>query len=117
VIAALQTVPALGESSVIEALQAALQSSQPPPVEAVLAALINEITGCPDPFLLVLDDYHLINTPPIHTGVAFLLEHQPPHMHLAIATCNDPMLRSSLTRVSILPSPTDSPPCFPSPPL
>jgi LuxR family maltose regulon positive regulatory protein len=65
VIAALRTVPALGETSIAETFLAALQSPQPPPIDAMLTALINAIVTVPDPFLLVLDDYHLIDTPSI----------------------------------------------------
>jgi LuxR family maltose regulon positive regulatory protein len=42
------------------------------------------------PFILVLDDYHLISVPLIHQQLAFLLEHQPPQMHLVIITREDP---------------------------
>ena len=46
----------------------------------------------PDHFVLVLDDYHLIDAQPINTALTFLLEHLPPHMHLVIATREDPQL-------------------------
>ena len=42
------------------------------------------------PVVLVLDDYHLIDAQEIHEGVAFLLEHLPPHVHVVIATRADP---------------------------
>ncbi|MGD2157526.1 MAG: LuxR C-terminal-related transcriptional regulator, partial [Anaerolineales bacterium] len=87
-IASLQKVdPALGGTS-----QAMLQSPQPPPMEAVLTALLNEITALASPFILVLDDYHLIETPTIHQQVNFILEHQPDQMHLVILTRADPPL-------------------------
>ena len=70
----------------------ALQSSQPPPMEAVLTTLVNEIVTILDPLILVLDDYHLITAQPIHDGLAFLLDHLPPQMHLVIATRADPPL-------------------------
>src|SRR5947209_16837183 len=70
-VAALQTVaPEIGEGAV-----SALQSSRPPPAEAVLTALLNEITSLPDRFVLVLDDYHLIDTEPVDAALTFLLEH------------------------------------------
>src|SRR5215207_3242827 len=60
-IAALRTIaPAIGEG-----LLAILQSPQPPPTEAVLTALLNDITSIPDHFILVLDDYHLIDAQPV----------------------------------------------------
>jgi LuxR family maltose regulon positive regulatory protein len=42
--------------------------------------------------VLVLDDYHLIVAQPIHQGIAFLVDHLPPQLHLVIATRADPPL-------------------------
>ena len=57
-----------------QALLAVLQSPQPPAVEGLMTALINEITHTLDDFALVLDDYHLIYLPPIQAAVAFFVE-------------------------------------------
>src|SRR5205823_12343222 len=70
----------------------ALQSPQPPPTEAILTALLNEITAIPDKFVLVLDDYHVIDAKAIDHALTFLVEHLPPQMHLVIATREDPQL-------------------------
>ncbi len=70
----------------------ALQSPQPPPTEALLTALLNEITTLPDRFVLVLDDYHVIDAKPVDLALTFLLEHLPPQLHLVIATREDPQL-------------------------
>ena len=78
---------------------AALQSPQPPPAEALLTALINEITTVPERFVLVLDDYHLIVAKPVDDALAFLVEHLPPQMHLVIATREDPQLPLPRLRV------------------
>ena len=78
---------------------AALQSPQPPPAETLLTALINEIAAIPESFALVLDDYHVLDAKPIDRGVAFLLEHLPPQMHLVIATREDPHLPLARLRV------------------
>lgn len=43
-------------------------------------------------FVLVLDDYHLIDTHSIHEGMAFLLAHLPRQMHLVIMGRADPPL-------------------------
>ncbi len=48
--------------------------------------------------LLVLDDYHLIQNQAVHDAVAFLLEHCPPNLHIAIATRADPPLPVALLR-------------------
>ena len=70
----------------------ALQSPQPPPIESILTTLLNEITTIPDNFILVLDDYHVIDAKPVDNALTFLLEHLPPQMHLVIATREDPHL-------------------------
>src|SRR6185312_12771127 len=60
--------------------------------EAILTALLNEITTLPGGFVFVLDDYHVIDAKPVDTALTFLLEHLPPQMHLVIATREDPSL-------------------------
>ena len=93
-IAALRPIdPTIGQSA-----QAMLQSPQPPPPEVLLTTLINEIACVASPFVLVLDDYHLINALPVHQQLAFLLEHQPPPMHVIIITREDPPLPLSRLR-------------------
>jgi len=69
-----------------------LQSPQPPPAETTLISLINEIATIPEKIIFVLDDYHLIDTEPIHQALLFLLENLPPRLHLVIATRQDPPL-------------------------
>lgn len=87
-IAAIQTVaPQLGENAL-----AVLQAPQPPPPQAILTYLLNEIAAIPKPFVLVLDDYHLIEAAAIDEALLFLVEHLPPQMHLVIATREDPSL-------------------------
>ncbi len=71
---------------------AALQASQPPSIESILTALLNEITTIPDNFVLVLDDYHVLDSKPVDNVLTFLLEHLPPQMHLVIASREDPHL-------------------------
>src|SRR5437764_2180602 len=86
--AALQTIaPTIGEG-----VLGVLQSSQPPPPEAILTTLLNEITTLPDHFVLVLDDYHVIDAKPVDMALTYLVEHLPPQMHLVIATREDPQL-------------------------
>lgn len=84
--AALQKV----EAGFGESVQAMLQSPQPPSTQAILTALINEIAALPAPFVLVLDDYHVVDSPAVDEALAFLLGHLPPQLHLAITTREDP---------------------------
>ena len=83
---ALQTIA----ESIGEGVLGMLQSPQPPPTESILTALLNEATTIPGPFVLVLDDYHAIDARTVDDALAFLLGHQPPNMHLAITTREDP---------------------------
>jgi len=67
-----------------------LQLPQPPTAESILTTLINEIAKVSDHFLLVLDDYHVIDSKPVDNALNFLLEHQPPQLHIVITTRKDP---------------------------
>ncbi|MCL4860193.1 MAG: tetratricopeptide repeat protein [Caldilineaceae bacterium] len=96
VVAALQTIaPELGRG-----VLAALHSPQRPPVEPLLTALLNEIASSPQDFVLVLDDYHVIDAEPsgrsplgaVDHALRFLIDHLPPQMRLVIATREDPPL-------------------------
>ena len=82
-VAALQTIAAnIGAGAL-----AVLQAPQPPPTEVILTALLNEITTIPDNFVLVLDDYHVIDSSAVDTALAFLVEHLPPQMHPVFKRC------------------------------
>lgn len=87
-IGALQTIfPNLG-AGILEALQA----PQSPPIESVQTALLNEIATIPNDFILVLDDYHLVDTKSMDEALTFLVEHLPPQMHVVVTTREDPAL-------------------------
>ncbi|HYF75591.1 MAG TPA: LuxR C-terminal-related transcriptional regulator [Symbiobacteriaceae bacterium] len=59
-----------------------------------VGALMGDIMTClPDPFVLVLDDLHFVTEPAVYVALEFLLDHQPPQMHLAVGTRHDPPLR------------------------
>ncbi|MBT2514575.1 LuxR C-terminal-related transcriptional regulator [Arthrobacter sp. ISL-30] len=68
-----------------------LQSAQPP-IDAVLATLLNDLHTVSNDVVLVLDDFHVIDAREIQEGIVFLLEHLPPQVHLVIACRADPML-------------------------
>jgi LuxR family maltose regulon positive regulatory protein len=87
-VTALQTIaPKIGAG-----VLAAIQSPQPPSAESLMTALLNEIVALPDNFILVLDDYQVIDSQPVDQALIFLLEHLPAQMHLVIATREDPHL-------------------------
>jgi LuxR family maltose regulon positive regulatory protein len=88
-VAALQTI----ETGICETVQAMFQAPQPPPIESVLTELINEVASIEQNFVLVLDDYHVIDAQAVHNALSFLLDHLPPKMHLVITSRSDPLLQ------------------------
>ncbi len=88
VIAALRTTaPEVGENAL-----ALLQASGPPPIEAVLTTLLNDLSAIAGDIVLVLDDYHVIDARPVQDAMAFLLDHLPAGLHVVIAGRADPAL-------------------------
>jgi LuxR family transcriptional regulator, maltose regulon positive regulatory protein len=101
---------------------ALLRSTQPPAIETVLTTLVNALasgdgatlasgdgatlasgdgaalTPLPSPAVLVLDDYHVIDSPRVHAALAFLLDHLPAQLHLVIASRADPPMSLSRMR-------------------
>ncbi len=75
-----------------------LQAPQQPPIEAILTSLINDIAGISGRIIFVLDDYHNIESSLVDDALAFLLENQPPQLHLVIATRDDPQFPLSRLR-------------------
>ncbi len=71
---------------------AAIQSAQSPALEEPLAGLINQLSARAEPLVLILDDYHLVESAAVHRLLTFLLDHQPPALHLVIASRADPPL-------------------------
>src|SRR5215468_545458 len=69
----------------------------PPPsrsFEGLVTALINGLAADPglDEVVLVLDDYHLIDSGPVYASVAFLLENLPPGLRVVVTSRADPPL-------------------------
>jgi LuxR family maltose regulon positive regulatory protein len=96
-IAALQTQIAVPETA---NLQSVALAAPPLSLQPMLTALINEIAAIPNHpstglghcLVLILDDYHLITAQPIHDALAFLVDHLPESMQVAVATRADPPL-------------------------
>jgi len=68
--------------------------SAPSSFEGLVTALINELAADdgPDEVLLVLDDYHLVDSGTVHELVAFLLENLPPGLRVVVSGRADPPL-------------------------
>ena len=87
-IAALQKIrPEFGKN-----LQAILESSQPFQFESVLTTLINELSAIDTKFLVILDDYHTVDSLQMDQVLEFLIDYQPAQMHLMLVTREDPDL-------------------------
>jgi LuxR family maltose regulon positive regulatory protein len=71
-----------------------LHGRPPRSFEGLVTVLINELAADPGPdeVLLVLDDYHLVDSEPVHESVAFLLENLPPGLRVVVSGRADPPL-------------------------
>jgi LuxR family maltose regulon positive regulatory protein len=69
-----------------------LQTPQPPAAQTLITLLINDLTAWQKKVVLVLDDYHVIQELAIHETIEFLLNNQPPQLHLVIISREDPAL-------------------------
>lgn len=88
VISALQTInPKFGMSNV-----SLLDSPQQISIESILTDLINELSKTMENFILVLDDYHLIESNEIDETLLFIIDHLPHQMRLVISSRTDPSL-------------------------
>lgn len=67
-----------------------LQSEQKPSMEAVLKKTIGQIGMVLHDFVIVLDDYQLIEAASVHNMMAFFLDYLPPQMHIFIISESDP---------------------------
>ena len=87
-IAALRTVaPGVGESAL-----SLLDAPQPVPAGTMLTTLLNDLGAVTGEIVLVLDDYHVIDAREVQDGMAFLLGHLPPCLHVVILSRADPVL-------------------------
>jgi LuxR family transcriptional regulator, maltose regulon positive regulatory protein len=72
---------------------ALLRGRQQPPLEAMATVVINELSVPGEGGVaLVLDDYHLVDAPPVHDSVSFLLDRLPPGLRLVLSSRADPPL-------------------------
>lgn len=83
---------AVEQAGVPASLQVMLDEQPFPPAETLLTDWINALNASGFPFVLVLDDYHLIQNEWIHQAVGFLIEYGPPHMHLVLISRVEPPL-------------------------
>jgi LuxR family maltose regulon positive regulatory protein len=69
-----------------------LQSSQPPPMETILTSLVNDVVGVPNKIIVILDDYHNLDSQSVDDALVFFFKRMPLQMRLVIITRNDPKI-------------------------
>ncbi len=69
-----------------------LKSPTPPSSESIINLLINDIIKIKKDFILILDDFHLINNKEIFKALSYLLEYLPENLHVVILSRSDPNL-------------------------
>lgn len=70
----------------------ALARSPRSEAEATLSSLIADLSLLDDELVLVLDDYHLVDSTAVDSALQFLVDNLPHRMHLIITTREDPQL-------------------------
>ncbi|MGY1663801.1 LuxR C-terminal-related transcriptional regulator [Geodermatophilus sp. SYSU D00705] len=87
------------DASVGSAALRRLDSAGADVVRDVLPVLVNGLASTAD-LVLVLDDYHVVGSRPVHRSVAALLDHAPGSLHLIVMSRTDPPLSLSRLRVA-----------------
>ncbi len=77
--------------------RALLNAPTQPPMSALVNSLLNELDSINRPFIIALDDYHLIHEVAVHDLIAAMLKHPLLTMHLVIVSRRDPPV--SITRL------------------
>lgn len=69
-----------------------LSGARLPPLDDLTTVIINEFDALPDDLILVLDDFHLVQSQQITQLLSRVVMHPPSNLHLALATRSDPAL-------------------------
>ena len=85
VVAAVRRVAADVGADALSTLQ-----SNPTALEAVVTSLLNDFAAVSYDVVLVLDDYHLVESLDVQESMRFLVEHLPEQLHLVVASRADP---------------------------
>jgi LuxR family transcriptional regulator, maltose regulon positive regulatory protein len=99
-IAAIQKAePGTGERALAILHSPSAASTKALPAETLLNTLVNDLVQIPGPIVLVLEDYHVIQTGFIHQYMSYLLDHLPPNVHLVLISRAEPPLPLARLRV------------------
>jgi LuxR family maltose regulon positive regulatory protein len=69
---------------------ALLATPQPPPIQQLLTSSLNDLDAAGGQIVLILDDYHLVESREVQEAMTFLLDHLSARLHLVIASRADP---------------------------
>ena len=81
-----------------ERVLALLTGAALPSFEAIVTELVNEAAALDEGMVLVLDDYHTIESEAVHEGFGFLVERLPAQLRVVLAGRADPPLRLARLR-------------------
>lgn len=84
--------PDLGKTALGLLMASLQQPFEPTSLDTAITVLLNELAERQAALLLVLDDFHLITEPSIHSSLALLIGNLPPHMHVVMTTRSLPPL-------------------------
>lgn len=82
-----------GRAAVADVVEGLLAGGRDASLDAAVTALVNSVAASEDEFVLVLDDYHVIDHEPVHALVRFLLTHPPTQLRTVVVTRSDPPLQ------------------------
>lgn len=77
----------------------ALQTAQKQSLTATIIPLLNDISKRKEPLCIIFDDYHCITSHEVHQILSYMLEHQPPQLHIVVSTRVDPPFALARMRV------------------
>jgi LuxR family maltose regulon positive regulatory protein len=69
------------------------------PLDLAVPMLLNELAAASAPHVLVLDDFHMINSSQLHEEVEYFVSYLPPTLRLLVASRQDPPLPLARLRV------------------
>ncbi len=69
------------------------------PIQVLLASLLNEIAEKKMIYVVVLDDYHVIQSKQVHDSICYFIDLMPPNIHIILSTRVDPPVQLSRLRV------------------
>jgi LuxR family maltose regulon positive regulatory protein len=95
IVAALQIL----DDNIGKGVLAVLQSPGMANTESAQTMLLNELAEFPENFILVLDDYHAIESQQVDNTLGFMIDNLPQQSHFIIASRIDPSVSLSRLRV------------------